>query len=121
MDFFITTPIFYVNAGNETCQGYIDKDLTWTSVIENILFLAPHLGHLHSVVLADALHRFHRMLGAKKTLFSTGTDEHGLKVVIFWVSTLQFFFIDLQFNEVKTKKVDEKQWFGPEEQDRISY
>lgn len=53
--FFITTPIFYVNA-------------------------APHLGHLHSAVLADALHRFYRMLGANKTIFSTGTDEHGMKV-----------------------------------------
>ncbi|XP_023231761.1 methionine--tRNA ligase, mitochondrial-like isoform X1 [Centruroides sculpturatus] len=53
--YFITTPIFYVNA-------------------------APHLGHLHSLVLADALHSIHRLLGIQNTIFSTGTDEHGLKV-----------------------------------------
>ncbi|KDO34157.1 methionyl-tRNA synthetase [Saprolegnia parasitica CBS 223.65] len=50
----ITTPIYYVNA-------------------------APHLGHLHSTVMADALSRWFQFAG-HKTLFSTGTDEHGLKV-----------------------------------------
>lgn len=54
--FFITTPIFYVNSG-------------------------PHIGHHHTVVLADALHRLHRLLAPKQsTIFSTGTDEHGLKI-----------------------------------------
>ncbi|XP_066967316.1 methionine--tRNA ligase, mitochondrial [Macrobrachium rosenbergii] len=56
--YFITTPIFYVNA-------------------------QPHIGHLHSALLADASHRFQFLKyknGLKKTLFSTGTDEHGLKV-----------------------------------------
>lgn len=54
--YFITTPIFYVNSG-------------------------PHLGHHHTVVLADALHRLHRLLNPKQeTIFSTGTDEHGLKI-----------------------------------------
>eukprot|EP00644_Phytophthora_capsici_P003737 jgi/Phyca11/129258/e_gw1.82.32.1 len=51
---FITTPIFYVNA-------------------------APHIGHVHSAVLADALARWHEVKG-NDVLFTTGTDEHGLKV-----------------------------------------
>jgi methionyl-tRNA synthetase len=50
----VTTPIFYVNG-------------------------SPHIGHLYSALVADALARWHRMLGAP-TLFVTGTDEHGLKV-----------------------------------------
>ncbi|CAI5713199.1 unnamed protein product [Peronospora farinosa] len=51
---FITTPIFYVNA-------------------------APHIGHVHSAVLADALSRWYKVK-KKNVLFTTGTDEHGLKV-----------------------------------------
>ncbi|KAG6946301.1 hypothetical protein JG687_00016790, partial [Phytophthora cactorum] len=51
---FVTTPIFYVNA-------------------------APHIGHVHSAVLADALSRWHKVKGSD-VLFTTGTDEHGLKV-----------------------------------------
>ncbi|CAI5722938.1 unnamed protein product [Peronospora destructor] len=51
---FITTPIFYVNA-------------------------APHIGHVHSAVLADALSRWYKVK-KKSVLFTTGTDEHGLKV-----------------------------------------
>ncbi|ETW05632.1 methionine-tRNA ligase [Aphanomyces invadans] len=50
----ITTPIFYVNA-------------------------SPHLGHLHSSVMADALSRWFQFKN-EPTLFTTGTDEHGLKV-----------------------------------------
>lgn len=50
----VTTPIFYVNA-------------------------APHIGHVHSAVLTDALARWFRIKG-RAVLFSTGTDEHGLKV-----------------------------------------
>ncbi|DAZ97959.1 TPA: hypothetical protein N0F65_006384 [Lagenidium giganteum] len=50
----VTTPIFYVNA-------------------------APHIGHVHSAVLADALARWHR-LKQQRVVFTTGTDEHGLKV-----------------------------------------
>lgn len=53
--YFVTTPIFYVNA-------------------------APHLGHLYSATLADAAHRYRRLNGATSTIFSTGTDEHGLKI-----------------------------------------
>ncbi|OQS01467.1 methionyl-tRNA synthetase [Achlya hypogyna] len=50
----VTTPIYYVNA-------------------------APHLGHLHSTLMADALSRWFQLCG-DTTLFTTGTDEHGLKV-----------------------------------------
>lgn len=50
----ITTPIFYVNA-------------------------SPHIGHLYTAVLSDAIARWHRLQGAE-VLFTSGTDEHGLKV-----------------------------------------
>ncbi len=53
--FYITTPIYYVNAN-------------------------PHLGHAYSTILADAAARFHKIQG-EKTLFLTGTDEHGDKIV----------------------------------------
>lgn len=52
--FYITTPIFYVNA-------------------------APHIGHLYSAVTADYMHRYKRLQGFKSK-FATGTDEHGLKI-----------------------------------------
>ncbi len=53
--FYITTPIYYVNA-------------------------KPHLGHLYTTVSADVAKRFHTMLG-EDTFFLTGTDEHGDKIV----------------------------------------
>jgi methionyl-tRNA synthetase len=53
--FYVTTPIFYVNA-------------------------APHLGHAYADVVADALARWHRTRG-EKTFFLSGTDEHGAKIV----------------------------------------
>ncbi len=53
--FFITTPIYYVNA-------------------------KPHLGHAYTTVVADAMARFHKLMG-QDTLFLTGTDEHGDKIV----------------------------------------
>ncbi len=53
--FYITTPIYYVNA-------------------------KPHLGHAYTTIVADTLARFHRSLG-KESLFLTGTDEHGDKIV----------------------------------------
>ncbi|MEG6506972.1 methionine--tRNA ligase [Nitratidesulfovibrio sp. 1201_IL3209] len=53
--FYITTPIYYVNA-------------------------KPHLGHAYTTIVADSLRRFHRLLG-KDTYFLTGTDEHGDKIV----------------------------------------
>src|SRR5689334_2610191 len=52
--FYITTPIYYVND-------------------------APHIGHAYTTVVADAMSRWHRLLG-DETWFLTGTDEHGLKV-----------------------------------------
>jgi len=55
MAFYITTPIYYVNA-------------------------EPHLGHAYTTIVADALARFHRLMG-EETRFQTGTDEHGDKVM----------------------------------------
>ncbi len=55
MSFYITTPIYYVNA-------------------------EPHLGHAYTTVVADAVARFHRLLG-EDVFFLTGTDEHGDKIV----------------------------------------
>jgi methionyl-tRNA synthetase len=52
--FFLTTPIYYVND-------------------------APHIGHAYSTVVADAISRWHRLIG-DDVFFLTGTDEHGLKV-----------------------------------------
>jgi len=51
---YLTTPIYYVND-------------------------APHLGHAYTTVNADALARWHRLVG-DDVWFLTGTDEHGLKV-----------------------------------------
>ncbi len=53
--FYVTTPIFYVNA-------------------------APHLGHAYADVIADTLARWHRGIG-ERTFFLSGTDEHGAKIV----------------------------------------
>nr|CAD7403107.1 unnamed protein product [Timema cristinae] len=33
-----------------------------------------------SAVIADASHRFHRLLACERSIFSTGTDEHGTKI-----------------------------------------
>ena len=52
--FYITTPIYYVNAN-------------------------PHLGHAYSTVVCDALARFHKLRG-EDVRFLTGTDEHGDKI-----------------------------------------
>jgi len=52
--FYITTPIYYAND-------------------------APHVGTAYTTVNADALARWHRLLG-DDTKFLTGTDEHGQKV-----------------------------------------
>ncbi len=53
-DFYVTTPIYYVNA-------------------------SPHIGHAYTTIVADVMARFHRMSGYR-TYFLTGTDEHGDKV-----------------------------------------
>ncbi|MDA2973371.1 MAG: class I tRNA ligase family protein [Actinomycetota bacterium] len=52
--FYVTTPIYYVNA-------------------------EPHLGHAYTTIVGDALTRWHRLLG-DDVLYLTGTDEHGLKI-----------------------------------------
>jgi methionyl-tRNA synthetase len=52
--FYITTPIYYVNA-------------------------RPHIGHAYTTLACDTIARRQRMLGAE-TFFLTGTDEHGQKI-----------------------------------------
>jgi methionyl-tRNA synthetase len=52
--FYITTPIYYVNA-------------------------PPHSGHAYTTILADAVARYHR-LADRRVYFLTGTDEHGDKI-----------------------------------------
>jgi methionyl-tRNA synthetase len=51
VSFYVTTPIYYVNA-------------------------APHLGHAYTTIAADVLARHHRQRG-EDVFFLTGTDEHG--------------------------------------------
>ena len=40
----------------------------------------PHIGHAYEAIAADAIARFHRLSG-RDVRFTTGTDEHGLKMV----------------------------------------
>ncbi|XP_050340257.1 methionine--tRNA ligase, mitochondrial [Bactrocera neohumeralis] len=55
-DFYATTPIFYVNA-------------------------APHIGHLYSAVITDAMCRYQRLKHPEQSVhLCTGTDEHGTKI-----------------------------------------
>jgi len=51
MSFYVTTPIYYVNA-------------------------APHLGHAYTTIAADVMARHNRQRG-EQVFFLTGTDEHG--------------------------------------------
>jgi methionyl-tRNA synthetase len=51
VSFYVTTPIYYVNA-------------------------EPHLGHAYTTIAADILARHHRQRG-EDVFFLTGTDEHG--------------------------------------------
>jgi methionyl-tRNA synthetase len=56
--FYLTTPIYYVNA-------------------------RPHIGHAYTTIVADVLARRNRLLGPRaeqSTFFLTGTDEHGQKI-----------------------------------------
>jgi len=54
--FYITTPIYYVNA-------------------------SPHIGHSYTTIAADTLARHMRQaLGKQNVWFLTGTDEHGQKI-----------------------------------------
>lgn len=52
--FYLTTPIYYVNA-------------------------RPHIGHAYTTIVADIVARRQRLLGTD-TFFLTGTDEHGQKI-----------------------------------------
>jgi len=52
--FAVTTPLYYVNA-------------------------LPHIGSAYTTIAADAIARFHRLLG-DSVLMITGTDEHGQKI-----------------------------------------
>ncbi len=56
MSFYVTTPIYYVNA-------------------------APHLGHAYTTIGADILARHMRQRG-EQVFFLTGTDEHGEPVAL---------------------------------------
>ena len=56
MSFYITTPIYYVNA-------------------------QPHLGHAYTTIAADVLARHMRQRG-EDVFFLTGTDEHGEPVAL---------------------------------------
>ena len=55
MKYYITTPIFYPNS-------------------------SPHIGTAYTTVAADALARYHRLLG-DQVYFLTGTDENAQKIV----------------------------------------
>ncbi|MGD0015531.1 MAG: methionine--tRNA ligase [Bryobacteraceae bacterium] len=52
--YYLTTPIYYVNA-------------------------APHIGHAYTTIVADAIKRFKAMQGYRAVL-TTGSDEHGVNV-----------------------------------------
>ena len=54
MKYYLTTPIYYVNA-------------------------APHIGHAYTTIAADTIRRLKRMQGYDVVL-TTGTDEHGQKI-----------------------------------------
>lgn len=54
MNYYLTTPIYYVNA-------------------------APHIGHTYTTMAADAIKRIKQMEGFDAYL-TTGTDEHGQKI-----------------------------------------
>jgi methionyl-tRNA synthetase len=54
MSFYLTTPIYYVNA-------------------------TPHIGHAYTTIAADILVRHRRQRG-EETFFLTGTDEHGSNI-----------------------------------------
>jgi len=55
MKYYLTTPIYYVNA-------------------------APHIGTAYSTFVADLVKRFKKMEGAHPVVFTTGSDEHSRNV-----------------------------------------
>ena len=49
--------------------------------LKNTFSIVPHIGHLHSVVIADIFARYARLTRpGSPVYFMTGTDEHGLKI-----------------------------------------
>lgn len=50
-------------------------------IYSNVLIacLAPHVGHLYTMVLTDILKRW-QVLKGKRAILCTGTDEHGMKI-----------------------------------------
>lgn len=42
--------------------------------------IAPHVGHLYTLVLTDVLKRWAKLCGDEKATLLTGTDEHGMKI-----------------------------------------
>ena len=73
--YYVTTPIFYVNAG---MLYYYPYNIMCTLL--TTAFAAPHVGHLYTMVLADILKRWRVLLGEDDAQLLTGTDEHGMKV-----------------------------------------
>jgi methionyl-tRNA synthetase len=69
--YYITTPIFYVNAGEIL--------LSCIAGHANSVATAPHVGHLFTMVLTDILKRW-QILRGRKAILCTGTDEHGMKI-----------------------------------------
>ena len=43
---------------------------------------APHVGHLYTMVIADIMKRWQVVLGNTDAQLLTGTDEHGMKVLL---------------------------------------
>ena len=68
--FYVTSPIFYVNACTRSTHLGAPQGLTIT---------APHIGHLYTLILTDVLKRW-QLLQGKRVILGTGTDEHGMKV-----------------------------------------
>lgn len=50
--------------------------------IQKSLIAAPHIGHLYSALVTDAIFRFENLVNPqnKIRIFTTGTDEHGIKI-----------------------------------------
>ena len=61
----------FFNDDMSTEKFYINTAIAYTNA-------GPHLGHALEFIQADAIARYHRMMGYD-TWFVTGTDEHGIK------------------------------------------
>ncbi|MGB4268531.1 MAG: class I tRNA ligase family protein, partial [Spirochaetota bacterium] len=89
--FYVTTPIYYVNA-------------------------EPHIGHAYTTIVADFVNRLYKMRGYE-TFFLTGTDEHGDKIV---KAAMQNNANPQEYTD-KISAIFKKQWqsMGPEFNDFI--